>query len=285
MPLYERHPTRELTRPVLVYALDGWIDAGFGAATAMAGLLGAIETEPLATFDADVLLDQRARRPVMRLVDGINTSITWPETTLRVGRDVGGNDVLVLSGPEPDFHWRAFSLDVLELARESDVRIAVGFGAFPAPVPHTRAVRLASTSTSPELAAQVGYVPGTIDVPAPAQAVIERLLGESGIPAVGLWARVPHYASAMPYPPAALALLDGLMQVAGLELDISELRETARGTRERIDELIANSDEHGEMVRQLEHQIDEEQRSPFGPGDLPSGDEIAAELERFLRDN
>ena len=89
----------------------------------------------------------------------------------------------------------------------------------------------------------------------------------------------------MPYPPAALALLEGLTQVAGIEMEIDDLREAARGTRDRIDQLIANSDEHSEMVRQLEHQIDEEQRSPFGPGDLPSGDEIAAELERFLRDN
>src|SRR5581483_9305662 len=227
----------------------------------MATMYSRIDAEPLATFDGDALIDQRARRPVMRIVDGVSTAIEWPETELSLGRDADGNDVLTLSGPEPDFHWRAFVNDVVELARDLDVRFAVGFGAFPAPVPHTRAVRLAGTSTSAELAARVGYVPGHIGVPAPVQSVIEYTLGHAGIPAVGLWARVPHYAAAMPYPAAAVALLEGLEQVAGIRINADDLRAAARGARERIDALIANSDEHSEMVRELERQSDEEQRS------------------------
>jgi predicted ATP-grasp superfamily ATP-dependent carboligase len=172
---------------------------------------------------------------------------------------------------------------VAELAGRYDVRLVVGLGAFPAPAPHTRPARLASTATTEELARTVGYVPGQLDVPAGVQAALERRFAELGIPAVGLWARVPHYASAMPYPEASAALLDGLAEVAGIAVDTADLRDAAATTASRLDELIANSEEHIAMVRQLEAQVDAESVVSGGFRDLPSGDEIAAELERFLR--
>src|SRR5438874_8492913 len=134
----------------MVVTLEGWIDAGLGAAAAIAAVLQAVETEPIASFDVDTLLDHRARRPVMRLVDGVNTGLAWPEIQLRAGRDHAGRDVLVLVGPEPDHSWRAFTDAVAELAGLFDVRLVVGLGAFPAPVPHTRPARLASTATTDE---------------------------------------------------------------------------------------------------------------------------------------
>jgi predicted ATP-grasp superfamily ATP-dependent carboligase len=283
MALYARQPARQPDQPVLVVALEGWVDAGLGATSATTALLGSIPTEVLATFDGDDLIDQRARRPVLRIVDGVNAGLTWPEIRLLVGEDRTGNDIVLLVGPEPDLHWRPFVASVVELAQELGVRLAVGLGAFPAAAPHTRPVRLAATATTPELASRVGVVPGTLEVPAGIEGALEEGFAATDIPAVGLWARVPHYVSAMPYPAASAALVDGLASVAGLTLESAGLHSAADVTRSRVDELIAQSSEHKAMVSQLEDNIDAAEGTPLDLGTLPSGDEIAAELERYLR--
>jgi predicted ATP-grasp superfamily ATP-dependent carboligase len=173
---------------------------------------------------------------------------------------------------------------VVELATGLGVRMVVALGAFPLSVPHTRPVRLAATATSRELADKVGVVKGAHTVPAGIHAALQESFGAAGIPAVGLWARVPHYAAAMPYPAASAALLDGLATLADLDLDASDLHAAAALAAARIDELIAASDEHRDMVRQLEALVDAEQApAPFDPSNIPTGDEIGAELERFLR--
>jgi predicted ATP-grasp superfamily ATP-dependent carboligase len=286
MSMFERLGEVALEAPVLVMGMEGWIDAGLGGGAAMAALVEQVPSQVVARFDSDLLLDQRARRPVLRIVDGVTSPLTWPEIELRAGQDRAGKGLLLLVGPEPDMRWKGFTGAVVGLATEMGVRLAVGLGAFPAPVPHTRPTRLASTATTAELAGRVGFVPGTIDVPAGIHAALERGLADAGIPAVGLWARVPHYAAAMPYPAASAALIDGLMAVADLTLHAGDLHAAAAVTTQRIDELIANSDEHTAMVNQLESQIDaaeESQAAGLDLGNLPSGDEIAAELERFLR--
>lgn len=285
MSLYELAPVPpELDAPLLVVAMDGWIDAGAAGAAAAGHLLSTLPTEVAARFDGDALVDYRARRPTLRVADGLNAGLTWAEPELRVGQDRTGNWVLVLTGPEPDMRWHAFTDAVVELATRFGVRLACGLGAFPAPVPHTRPVQLASTATQRHLAEMVGFVPGTIDVPAGIGAALEAGFADADIEAVGLWARVPHYVSAMPYPAAAAALLDGLAALSGIELDVRELHAAAALASARIDELIANSDDHTALVRQLEAAADiGETGSPLDPTDLPSGDEIAAELERFLR--
>jgi proteasome assembly chaperone (PAC2) family protein len=286
--LFELVERPDLESPVLVLALDGWIDAGLGATNARAALLSTLDTSTIATFDSDELLDHRARRPTMHLVDGVITGLTWPPIEMRATSDRVGNDMLLLVGAEPDHRWRAFANGVIDLAMELGARMVVGLGAYPAPVPHTRPSRLASTASDPSLAA---YAPvrSTIEVPAGVQAAIERRAHELGLPAIGLWAQVPHYVAAMPYPAASAALIDGLEAVAGLTLDASPLRDEAATTRQRLDALVADNDEHVQMVRQLEGTYDAE--AGVGPaqglgmaGPLPSGDELAAEVERYLRD-
>ncbi|HEX2038447.1 MAG TPA: PAC2 family protein [Acidimicrobiales bacterium] len=267
--------------PVLVGQLDGWIDAGGGGATAIAHLLATVPTELLVRFDRDAFVDYRARRPTMRITDGVNVDLTWPEIELHAGRDRTGKPVLVLHGPEPDFRWHAFTDAVLDLSRDFGVSLFAGLGAFPAPVPHTRPVRMAATASTRRLADLVGFVSGTIEVPTGVCAALEVCFHQAGIEAVGLWARVPHYVSAMPYPAAAAALLETLVVVTGVEVDVRELRAAAALTGARIDELIANSEEHVALVRQLETTIDEAEA--IDAADLPSGEELAAELERFLR--
>ncbi len=283
--IFEVHQEPVVQDPLLVVALEGWVDAGLGATTAIATLLGQGHGEPIVTFNGEHFLDQRARRPVARIVNGITTELTWPRTVVRQGSDQSGHDILFLIGPEPDFHWRAFTDAVVGLARSWRVRMVVGLGAFPAPAPHTRPVKLAATAPaeSAELIEQVGIVQGELEVPAGVMAALEMAFGVAGTPTVSLWARVPHYVAAMPFPEASAALIEGLATVGGLSLDSSSLRRAADSSRRQVDQLIADNPEHQAMVRKLEESIDASEGNPMGVEEVPSGDEIAAELERFLR--
>jgi predicted ATP-grasp superfamily ATP-dependent carboligase len=275
-----------LSRPIMVVGLEGWVDAGMGASSAIAELLGSSPTTLVASFDTELLIDQRARRPIARLEDGVTTELTWPTIRIVTSKDRAGADVLYLTGPEPDFRWPTFIRAVVKLAQDLKVRTVVGLGAFPAPTPHTRPVRLASTvpPQSVELAGRVGTVHGTLEVPAGVQAALEVALGTAGIPVIGLWARVPHYVSAMPYPEASAVLIEGLSAVTGAVLDSSALRAAGEESRHQVDELIGANPDHLEMVRRLETALDSEEVNPLGLDvDVPSGDEIAAELEQFLR--
>lgn len=281
-PLFELVERPDIDRPVVVVHLEGWIDAGAAAVTAA----GAVATEQgsrvVARFDTEQLLDHRARRPIMHLSDGVNTGLTWPEITLEVATDRVGMPFLVLRGPEPDHNWRRFTESVLHLVSEFDARLLVGFGAYPAATPHTRPPRLSATATDRSLAQQVGFVNATLDIPAGVQAAIERKCVDYDIPAIGLWAQVPHYAATMPYPAGAAALLDGIRIVSGLQFDAAALRDQAVATRARLDELVERNPEHAEMLRQLEAQDDAIRRAD--EQELPSGDELAAEVEQFLRE-
>ena len=282
--LVELHGHPSLSAPVMIIALEGWIDAGMAGAGAMTSILDSIDTEPLATFDTDVLLDHRARRPLMNLVEGHMVNLNWPAIELRGGIDEAGNHVLLLVGAEPDHAWGRFCRAVTDLALDLEVRMVIGLGAYPAPVPHTRDTNLALTSPSLEIVnSYSGFFRGTVDVPAGIQAAVEVSAHDVGIPAMSLWAQIPHYISGMSYPAGSLALLDGLGRVAGLSFPTAELAIEANATRNRLDELVSGNRQHEEMLRQLEETVD----SSPGPGEigpLPTGDEIADEFERFLRE-
>jgi hypothetical protein len=221
----------------------------------------------------------------MHLQDGVNTGLTWARTEIRVVTSPIARDLLLLVGAEPDFRWRQFTDEVVTLATELGVTLVVGFGAYPGPAPHTRPIRLATTATTTELAAMAD-VKASLDVPAGVHAAIERRCAEAGIPAVGLWAQVPHYASAIAYPAASALLLERLRDLTGIVVDVGALQEAAIATRVRLDGLVENSAEHQQLVQQLEAMVDAEATgsSELAPGgQIPSGDELAAELQRFLR--
>jgi proteasome assembly chaperone (PAC2) family protein len=279
--LYEQLDHPDLTSPVLLVALKGWVDAGLGAEGAVEVLADQLQLRTVVRFDPDVLLDWRARRPMMRLSDGILSDLTWDTTELSWTRDEAGNDVLLLAGDEPDQGWLAFTDAVADLAATLGVRMLVGLGAYPTPAPHTRTPLLACSASSEELASQ-GFVRANVEVPSGVQGMLERELARRGVPAIGLWVQVPHYVAAMPYPAASLTLLEGANRIAGLSLPTGELAERAERARSRIDELISQNPEHLAMLRQLEEQADE--MSTAVQLQATSGDEIAAELERFLRD-
>ncbi len=278
--LYSMVEQPDLESPVLVMALKGWVDAGLGADGAMETVSNLLERRTVARFDADALLDWRARRPVMRLEDGVNTRLTWEETELSWARDGRGNDLLLLAGNEPDHAWLAFSEQVVDLALDLGTRLVIGLGAYPTPVPHTRPVQIASSASSDEMAE--GFVRNTVEVPSGVQGMIERRAALRGLPVLGLWAQVPHYVAAMPYPAASLALLEAANRVAQIDLPLGDLPERAVASRARIDELIGQNAEHLAMLEQLEQQAD--QHATTTQLADASGDELVAELERFLRE-
>lgn len=284
MPLTSIKNWPVLDRPVLVLGMEGWIDAGAAGNQAMNTLMEAFPRELVATFDSDALIDHRSRRPIVRISHGIHGPVVWPDLRLWSATETGGRSLLILAGPEPDLRWHEWTTETVALGQRLGVELVIGLGAFPAPVPHTRPVRLAASASSEPLAGSIGFVPATIDVPAGAQAILEFAFGEAGVPSVGLWASVPHYVSGAAYPEAAAALLDKLSQLTGIHIDTGRLHEAGRVTRDQVQTLIEASEEHQEMVRKLEAQHDSEVgMAARAFTDLPSGDEIAAELEKFLR--
>jgi hypothetical protein len=288
MSLYELHQRPDLESPVLLVALEGWIDAAGAAGQAMETIVAQCDPVQVATFDADALLDFRARRPVLHLVDGVQRGLTWSSIELHAATAPGGTDVLLLTGVEPDHAWHAFTEAVVGLALDMGCRMLVGLGAYPAAAPHTRPVLLSATASDDELAAQAGMVRGTIDVPAGVEAVLEHRFAEIGLPAVGVWAQVPHYVAAMRYPAAAARLIDGVNQVAGTDLSPAALMDEVAAMRSRIDDLVQQNPQHAAMIHQLEAAYDASLEAMGGDagvgGPIPSGDELAEELQRFLRE-
>ena len=264
----------ELTAPTVVVAFDGWVDAG-SASTAAAERL-AEGGEVLATFDGDSLFDYRARRPTLDILDGQPRELSWPELLVR-RRRLGDRDVLVLVGPEPDYRWRQLADDVVELARRLEVVEWISMGAIPAAIPHTRPVPVLGTeSRSGLLRSNVQPGPaGLLRVPSAAISVLDLAIARAGIPAVGYYAQVPHYVSG-PYPAAAVELLHAVARHLEVAISPGALADEARQLGVRLDAAAASDETTREYVVRLEAMVDEAR--------LPSGDELVADIEHFLRE-
>ena len=286
----------ELVSPVLVVALKGWIDAAESAAEATSAIESQMDPFPVASYNSDVFIDFRARRPTMEIRDGRNTHLDWPSIEIFSGHDANGRDILLLTGSEPDSAWHRFSAATVELGRRLGVSMMVGLGAYPFPTPHSRPSRLSCTTPSMELVQRFGFLRTSVDVPAGMGAVLEHAFSDAGIPAITLWAQVPQYLPSMSYPAASVALLDGLTEVSGLQFDRRALEQESIIQRDRLDRLVSRNSEHAEMVTKLEVAFDasQQQALPLEPGptpepisekDIPTADELAAELEAFLRDS
>jgi predicted ATP-grasp superfamily ATP-dependent carboligase len=283
--LYELIEQPDLDDPVLVLAVEGWIDAGLAAATTADVLSDQLDTITVARFSTDDLLDYRARRPIAHLEDGVLRGLTWPSLELRAAADLEGKELLLLVGAEPDRLWQQFTDEVVGLALDFGARMCVGLGAYPFAAPHTRPPRVACTASTPSLA-DGGFLRASLDFPGGIQAAVEQGCHSRGIGSVGLWAQIPHYLPpSMPFPAGSVALIEALARIGELSLPFGDLPGRAEATRNRLDELIAQNPEHVAMLHQLETAYEEaEAPLSFAAEDLPTGDELVAELEQFLRD-
>lgn len=275
MSLVHPKSVRDLVAPTVIVALDAWVDAGAASTTAAKAL--ADETAPVvATFEADVMYDYRARRPTLEIIDGRPANLAWPDLSFRRVR-IGERDILVLTGPEPDFRWRELADDLASLARQLEVEQWISLGAIPAAVPHTRPVPVLGTESSPGLLrGDVAAGPqGLLRVPSAAISVIDIAVAEAGIPALGYFAQIPHYISGE-YAPAAIALIEAVARHLDLEIPVEQLRSDAELLRARLDTAATIDEKTRAYVERLEEMVDEAR--------LPAGDELISEIERFLRE-
>jgi hypothetical protein len=281
--------------PALIVAFDGWTDAGQGGTSAAQRLLDRYPPRTIGRFDPDALFDYRDRRPTLEIDRGRLRGVRWPELTVEHLSPDSGPDLLLISGPEPDLGWRVLSDDLKELADVLGIRRYVGLGSVPGPLPHTRPVQMVCTSNDAALLERLGAPHEQMVVPASAQVALEAELGAHGLTTLGMWVRIPHYVAG-PYPEASRALLERLSSHLGTAVDVSDLEQEIVDNRTRLDVASTSSDEVRDHVAHLERIYDAEAGGPEGPLgidlqrgapitdlDVPSGDEIAAEIERFLR--
>ena len=274
MSTYRMEEVPELDAPVIVAALEGWVDAGSSGTTAAAQL--AEDGTLVATFDADAIYDYRARRPTLDIVDGRPMHLAWPKLEMIATR-LGGRDLIVLRGPEPDYRWRELTADVIEVAKRLGVASWASLGAIPAAVPHTRPVPILATASAPGLLPEgIRQGPdGLLRVPSACLSVLELAAAANGIPAIGLFAQVPHYVNAS-YPAASIALLTALGRHLGIEPPVGQLATRALERRNLLDAATATDEDTKAHVERLEGLVDEAR--------LPEGDELIADIERFLRE-
>jgi proteasome assembly chaperone (PAC2) family protein len=276
----------ELDRPVLIAAFTGWNDAGEAASVALATLRDSWEAQNFGSFDAEEFFDYQTTRPQIKLVEGVTRTIEWPENHLSATASnleaAGGRGAVLLSGPEPSFRWRSFSAAVIELVRELNVEVVVTMGALLADVPHSRSVSVAANSQDPALVENLGLSASRYEGPTGITGVLHRACAVGGLPSVSFWASVPHYLPALPSAPGALALLESLSGLLGIDVDTSNLERGAAAYQEQVSAAVSQDSNLASYVRMLEDRFDSQ--SDQEPKDLPSGDELARELEGFLRD-
>lgn len=289
--LYELDPDRpELGGVVLVQALDGFIDAGGARKLASQHLLDTLSGKVIARFDHDQLFDYRARRPIMVFAKDHWESYDAPELALHLLHDAAGKPFLLLAGPEPDVQWERFVAAVEQLCKMLGVTRSIGLNAIPMGLPHTRPVGVIAHGVPASLVD--GYEPWieTVHVPGSAGHLLEFRLGEAGYEAMGFAVHVPHYVAQSAYPAAAAQLVREVAKAGSLDLPVDALDEAAAITRTALDEQVAGAPEVAEVVRQLEEQYDafvsgrgrSLLTSDIQESDLPTADELGAELERFL---
>ncbi len=277
----------EASGPVLLFALDGFLDAGGATRIATTHLLAQDQGRVVASFDLDAFYDYRARRPGMTFAENRYRDYDAPRLVVRLCHDSIGSPFLFMHGPEPDTHWEAFARAVREVVEKLNVRLTVSLGAVPMAVPHTRPVMVTNHATDPDLLIQENIWRGEIRIPASAMSMLELRLGEWGHDAMGFVAHVPHYLANLDYPAASLRLLESAEVVTGLQWELAALQVLAESSATEIAGQIADSDEVREVVTGLEQQYDafhtDDETLPLAnERNLPTAEELGEEFERFL---
>jgi proteasome assembly chaperone (PAC2) family protein len=281
-PLRWEYRPDGLRAPALICAFKGWNDAADAASTSITFVGGALGARRFATIDPEEFYDFQATRPRIKLVEGQTRQIVWPEVELyeaRVPR--APRDLILLAGSEPSFRWRAFSKLIVDVAEAIGVQLVVTLGALLADVPHTRPVSVTGLASDPALVARLGLASSSYEGPTGIVGILHSACQEAGLPSASLWAAVPHYIAAAPNPKAALALVRKLEGLVGVAVNASDL-ESAAGDYDRQVNLAVQSDPDVQaFVERLEQAAGDD--TDDEPGQLPSGETIARDLQRFLR--
>ncbi|MEX2237461.1 MAG: PAC2 family protein [Dehalococcoidia bacterium] len=278
---FDQHP--KLNRPVLIMAFEGWNDAADAASGALEILMDKLGATHFASIDPEEFYSFTDTRPTVRLVDDIR-ELEWPSIDFSFhNRGDGGRDLLFLQGSEPQLKWRTFTGLVSGLAEELEVSMVVSLGALLAEVPHTHTVRVTGGSSDPELGSILGLERSTYEGPTGILGVLHQSLREKGLPSVSLWANVPHYIPALPNPRASKALLGRVGALLDLKLDLADLDERTTEFDEQIQQGLAQNPEVAQYVRELESRVDDEDEAPRPAPELPTGESLVADLEKYLR--
>jgi proteasome assembly chaperone (PAC2) family protein len=281
-PLQWEYRPDGLRAPALICAFKGWNDAADAASTAITFVGGALGAKRFATIDPEEFYDFQATRPRIKLVEGQTRQIVWPEVELYEARiPRAPRDLILLAGSEPSFRWRGFSKLIVDVAEAIGVQLVVTLGALLADVPHTRPVSVTGLASDPALVARLGLASSSYEGPTGIVGILHSACQEAGLPSASLWAAVPHYIAAAPNPKAALALVRKLEGLVGVAVNAADL-ESAAGDYERQVNLAVQSDPDVQaFVERLEQATGTDAEDEAGP--LPSGETIARDLQRFLR--
>ena len=272
----------KLRRPALVCSFKGWNDAAESATAALSFVSSKWGAERLGAIDPEEFYDFQVTRPTVRMSEGQTREVEWPEVVIESASPEGaGRDVVFLSGAEPNLRWKGFSATVIAAARELGVELVISLGALLADVPHTRPVQVTGIAADPDLVQRLGFSQARYEGPTGIVGVLHDACARAGLLSASLWAPVPHYVATVPSPKATLALLRRLEDLLEVPIDTGELDEAAVEYERRLDEAVASEPEVRALVERLEQQVDDEDISFRN---LPSGDSIAQEFERFLKE-
>jgi len=268
----------QLRDPILVVALTGWVDAGLAGSGSVAFLQEQLDSaRAFGRIDLADLMDLQQTRPTVHLVDGVSREIDWPEITLSAGHL--GRDLVLCSGPEPSLRWREVLGELVDVSLQLGVTEAFTVGGIPAMASHRRPISVLATGTDEALVERAGAWRQDYTGPTGAQSVLQVMLGDAGIPTLALWAQVPHYLSGGASPPAIRAVLDRLRDLADLAVDLDGLDDQSVAYVDRIEAGLSDRPDVVEVITAIEEGEDDVDET-----ELPSGDELASEIERFLRD-
>jgi proteasome assembly chaperone (PAC2) family protein len=271
----------ELRRPVLIAAFRGWNDGGQGATLGGGYLAKQWDAEEFAEIDSENFYDFQAVRPNVSLEDGLTRKLEWPTNTFLHAPIPGlDRDAVILLGVEPNLRWKTYTSLVLGLVKELEVEMVVTLGSLLADVPHTRPAPVSAAASDPSLVEELGVESSRYEGPTGIVGVLLDACRQEGLPSVSLWAAVPHYVSLAPSPRAALALCRRLGELVGADIDLAELEEAAEEYNEQVTEAVASDAETAAYVEELERRVDLMEAAE----ELPSGESLAAELTRFLRE-
>ena len=271
--------------PILVCAFKGWNDAGESASAAVGLLIANLEARQVAEIDPEEFFDFTAVRPTIRLEEGLARVVEWPTTTIHIAEIPGADrDLVLLQGVEPSLRWRGFCEAILELARVLGVEMVVSLGALLADIPHTRPTSITGIASDEKLVERMGLSRSNYEGPTGVVGVLQSACAAADLPAVSLWASVPHYvAAATPNPKAALALVRKVEGIAGVAVDAGELEDATVDYERQVTAAVASDADVRAFVEQLEEAMDEQDDGTPPAPRIPSGDTIARDFQRFLR--